>query len=244
MKSIDLKTTQNVSITYELASLRERFFAFLLDWIFKSIATGLLTLLFGILTDFDSDLMQLFVFVVVFPIITFYTLFFEMRFNGQTPGKMLMKIKVIKLNGKQPTFYDYLLRWSFRIVDLYITGTLVGCFMISSTKYSQRLGDMLSNSSVVRMSNSLSISLRDILRIDSKKSYVPVYPQIKNFREDDIILIKQVLDRFLKYKNDAHHDVMVDLTRIMAEKLELNSVPSDNVSFLRTLIKDYIVLTR
>jgi hypothetical protein len=188
--------------------------------------------------------MQLFVFVVVFPIITFYTLFFEMRFNGQTPGKMLVKIKVIKLNGKQPTFYDYLLRWSFRIVDLYITGTLVGCFMISSTKYSQRLGDMLSNSSVVRVSNSLSISLRDILRIDSKKSYVPVYPQIKNFREDDIILIKQVLDRFLKYKNDAHHDVMVDLTRIMAEKLELNSVPSDNVSFLRTLIKDYIVLTR
>ena len=167
-----------------------------------------------------------------------------MQLNGQTPGKRLMKIKVIKLNGKQPTFYDYLLRWSFRIVDLYTTGTLVGCFMISSTKYSQRLGDMLSNSSVVRVSNQLSISLRDILRIDSKKSYVPVYPQIKNFREDDIILIKQTLERFLKYKNDAHHDVMVDLTRIMAEKLELSSVPPDKVAFLRTLIKDYIVLTR
>jgi hypothetical protein len=103
---------------------------------------------------------------------------------------------------------------------------------------------MLSNSSVVRVSNSLSISLRDILRIDSKKSYVPVYPQIKNFREDDIILIKQVLERFLKYKNDAHHDVMVDLTQLMAQKLELSAVPADKVGFLRTIIKDYIVLTR
>ena len=66
MKSIDLKTTQNVSISYEVASLRERFFAFLLDWIFKTISSGLLTLLFGILVDFEGDLMRLFLFVVVF----------------------------------------------------------------------------------------------------------------------------------------------------------------------------------
>jgi uncharacterized RDD family membrane protein YckC len=244
MKIVELKTTQNVAIQYELAPLRERIFAFILDWLIKSVGSIVFALIFMEILRIRNEMVTFMVMIVLFLSNIFYSLFFEMVLNGQTPGKKMMKIKVIKLNGKQPTFYDYLLRWSFRIVDIFMTGSLLAILLISSTKFSQRLGDMLANMSVVKLNPSMSIGLKDILRIDSKKSYSPQFPMIKNFREEDIILIKQVLERNKKYNNDAHHDAMVDLANIMASKLEIAPVPSDKVTFLRTLIKDYIVLTR
>lgn len=244
MKTVELKTTQNVAIQYELAPLRDRIFAFILDWLVKSVGAMVLGLIFFEIFRIRHEVVSFVMMAIIFLSNIFYSLFFEMVLNGQTPGKKLMKIKVIKLNGKQPTFYDYLLRWSFRIVDIYLTGSLLCLLLISSTKFSQRLGDMLSNMSVVKLNPSMSIGLKDILRIDSKKSYAPQFPMIKNFREEDIILIKQVLDRNRKYNNDAHHDALVDLANIMANKLDVTPVPSDKVTFLRTLIKDYIVLTR
>lgn len=244
MKIVELKTTQNVAIQYELAPLRDRIFAYILDVLVKSVGSMVLALIFFEILRLRNEVAVFVLMAIIFLANTFYSLFFEMILNGQTPGKKMMKIKVIKLNGKQPTFYDYLLRWSFRIVDIYMTASLLTLLLISSTKFSQRLGDMLSNMSVVKLNPSMSIGLKDILRIDSKKNYDPQFPMIKNFREEDIILIKQVLDRNRKYNNDAHHDAMVELANIMATKLDVSPVPADKVTFLRTLIKDYIVLTR
>lgn len=244
MKIVELKTTQNVAIQYELAPLRDRIFAFILDWLLKSVGAMVLGLIFFEILRIRHEVVSFVMMAIIFLANIFYSLFFEMVLNGQTPGKKMMKIKVIKLNGKQPTFYDYLLRWSFRMVDVYMTGSLLAMLLISSTKFSQRLGDMLSNMSVVKLNPSMSIGLKDILRIDSKKNYAPQFPMIKNFREEDIILIKQALERNKKYNNDAHHDALVDLANIMATKLDVSPVPTDKVTFLRTLIKDYIVLTR
>ena len=52
MKTLEIKTTQNVSINYELATLRERILAFVIDSVFKSVGVGLLTL--AILFIFDG----------------------------------------------------------------------------------------------------------------------------------------------------------------------------------------------
>jgi uncharacterized RDD family membrane protein YckC len=246
MRTIDIQTTQNVTITYELAALRDRLLGFILDSIFKICAALVLLLIFNICNvDRWFHESEIFFFIlVVFPLITFYTLFFELWHNGQTPGKMILKIKVIRMDGRQPDFYDHLLRWSFRIIDLALTGGILGSILISSTDYSQRLGDIVTNTTLVKVTSQLSMTLNDILRIETRNNYEPHYPEIGNFREEDILLIKQTIDRYQRYANEAHFQALTELGNNMKEKLGVKDINGDYVSFLKTLIKDYIVLTR
>jgi hypothetical protein len=88
------------------------------------------------------------------------------------------------------------------------------------------------------------ISLKDILNIDSRKSYEPKYPQISQFPESDILLIKQSIERYQKYKNEAHKKAILLLCQKLKDRMELSDIGPDKIGFLKTLIKDYIVLTR
>ena len=244
MKTVEIKTTQNVPITYELAPARDRVVAFILDSIFKSLGVGIIAFVLSLTFGLNGTTGLVLYVLLIFPIITFYTLFFEMLFHGQTPAKMLMKIRVIKLNGKQAHAQDYLVRWVFRLVDIYLTAGISGLTMIISSASSQRAGDLLSNTIVVKSDSKISISLKEILRIDNRVNYQPQYPAIKSFREEDIILIKTTLDRYAKYKNEAHEDALVSLTFTLCERLQIPVPTGDKVSFLKTVVKDYIVLTR
>lgn len=245
MRSIEVKTTQNVTISYELAAARDRIFAFLIDLIVKGIALFLLIILWELLPfEFRSSTEEFFLFVVYLPVIFFSWLVMEVTMNGQTLGKKALKIKVIKLNGKNPDFYDYLLRWCFRIVDVYSASGVPAVVLISSTNYAQRLGDMVANTTVVRVTSQINVTLNDVLKIESRQSYTPKYEAIRHFSEDDILLIKTTLERYQKNPNDAHREVMMDLARSMRDKLKVEEDITDAIVFLRCLIKDYIVLTR
>lgn len=247
MKSIDIRTTQNVTITYELAEVRERILAFVLDTVFKTIAALILwwmALLFFDRGLHTEELIEYFVYIVILPLNTFYTLVSEVLMHGQTLGKKIMRIKVIKLDGKQPGFYDYMIRWTFRIIDIFLSLGVIGVLLIVSTDYAQRLGDLTSNSTVVRIRNKVNISLDDILRINTRQNYEPTYPAIANFREEDILIIKQTIERYQRYRNDAHKKAVVRLCERLAKKLEIEDTGADKIRFLKTLIKDYIVLTR
>jgi uncharacterized RDD family membrane protein YckC len=248
MKSIDIKTTQNVVINYELASVRDRIIAFLLDMVFKVLTIALLWWMFiALISDFSGDgeyLAQLFSFCIVLPIGTFYTLAFELFMNGQTPGKRLLNIKVIRLDGKQPEFYDYVLRWCFRIIDIYLSLGALAVIVSSSSEFAQRLGDMTSNTTVIKLNPRGRITLQEVLRIDSIENYTPEYPGIRNFREEDILLIKHTIDRYHDNRNEIHRTALVQLSENLAQTLEVTPSQTSHIQFLRTLIKDYIVLTR
>lgn len=248
MKSIDIKTTQNVVITYELASARDRILAFILDMVIKIVVILLLIWAFNSIASYTSnrysDLELFFFYLVVIPINLFYTLVSELFMNGQTLGKKALKIKVIKLDGKQPGFYDYLLRWVFRIVDISLSLGAIAVILSSSSEFAQRLGDMASNCTVIKVSNNSLITLSDLKKIDTLENYTPQYPAIGNFREADILLIKQTIERYNRFRNHAHRDAVIQLSNNISQKLELANPQQDHLKFLRTLIKDYIVLTR
>lgn len=244
MKTIDIKTTQNVTITYELAETRDRVLAFIVDNAIKTLFTYLMAWIFMFLADFEEEAFMYFALIVLTPVQTFYTLFWESIRNGQTPGKMLLKIKVMKLDGGQPSFYDYMIRWTFRIVDIWLSSGIVAMMLVISGEKSQRIGDLTTNSVVVRVSNKIQISLNDILKIDNRQNYEPRYPGIAGFAEDDILLIKQTIERYNRYRNKAHDEAMRDLCERIREKLDIREPIQDNLVFLKTLIRDYIVLTR
>lgn len=243
MRSIELQTTQNVRINYELALLRDRLIAFVID--FLAVATAVILMsIFTLSVLAEVGLELYFGLLIIAPLVTFYTLFMEWSTKGQTLGKMAMRIQVVRVDGKPLDFTDYLLRWVFRLLDIWFSGGSIAVVMISSSARSQRLGDLVSNTTVVRTRPRMDIQLRDILKIGTAVDYTLTYPGVKRFREQDMITLKQTVERYLLYKNAAHAEALHLASKRVCDLLGLSEVPADEVGFLRTVIKDYIVLTR
>lgn len=243
MKTIDIRTTQNVAISYELASLSNRVFAWLIDMVIIIIAYLMLFAASGLFLSSENSLVVAW-YLLFLPVFFFYTLVWEWATGGSTPGKMAMKIRVVRLDGRPLSFTDHLLRWSFRMVDIYFSLGSIAITLINSTDWCQRLGDMIANTSVIRLQSSLSISLKDILHIKTRDNYDPVYQRVKYLEEEDMLLVKKVLERHSKFPNESHHQALQLAAQKMARFLQLNDVPENEREFLNTCIRDYIVLTR
>lgn len=86
---------------------------------------------------------------VDFVVVWGYFALFEAYWHGQTPGKRVMKIRVIKDSGRQITLFEALARNLVRVVD-YLPGCyLIGLITMLCNKRSQRLGDLVAGTIVV-----------------------------------------------------------------------------------------------
>ena len=243
-KTIEITTTQNVTIEYELASLRERCLAWLLDWLIVMMGYILLYQLLALLLGGVSDGAIAF---FLLPLLAYflYYIFFEIWNGGQTPGKMAMNTKVVRLDGKDPEWSDVVLRSVLQLADILFSAGVVGVLLIKTTNKSQRFGDMAAHTTVIKLfSSEFAYRLEDILSISSLDNYQPVYPQVSRLSERDMIFIKTVLGRRQKYANQAHDNVMEDLVTHLMPLLDIGQRPANRVDFLKTLLRDYIVLTR
>ena len=241
MKNIEIKTTQNVVLQYELADLRDRIVAYLIDLVCLSVTLGALSAVQASL--FTGTMLEVMSYMLLF-IFIFYSLAFEVLNHGQSLGKMAMRIQVIKTAGGQATFADYAARWVFRMVDIYLSLGGIASILIASSSKAQRIGDIVANTAVVKLTPKMNLDLKDLLTIHSQISYTPEYTQAKHLLEEDVLLIKSTLDRYHKHYNDAHEEALNMLAEKIREVLKIEQYRFDNKHFLQTILKDYVVLTR
>jgi hypothetical protein len=174
----------------------------------------------------------------------FYSLLFETLNNGQSIGKMALRIQVIKVAGGKITFSDYVARWIFRLIDIYFSlGAIASILVVSSAK-GQRIGDVVANTAVVKTTSQLNLTLKDLLALHEKKSYTPKYLQARKLHEEDALLIKSTLDRYRKFNNESHKEAIELLTSRIKEVLNIESHEGDQSKFLQTVLQDYIILSR
>lgn len=248
MRTIDITTTQNVTIEYELATLRERMLALFIDGLivgasYMLLFLSLISTLEEVLTDSNMN-MYFLTFLLPVALLVLYSLVSEIIADGQTWGKKAMGIKVVRLDGKEPGMSDFLLRAIFHIVDTMFSLGIVAALLISSSNKSQRLGDMTANTTVIKVKYNLRFRLEDILKINSLDDYEPTYPDVKRLSEEDMLLIKTIISRYRRHNNQAHQEVVDELTANLVEQLQIDTPPKDKINFLKVLIRDYIVLTR
>src|SRR5690606_36177431 len=101
---------------------------------------------------------QIAIYVTFYLPVIFYTLIFETLLDGQTLGKRIMKIKVVKIDGYQASLADFVIRWIFRIVDLNMMSGVVALVAIITSPKNQRLGDMTAGTAVINLKNNVNIS--------------------------------------------------------------------------------------
>lgn len=243
MKNIEIKTTQNVVLQYELANLRDRIIAFLLDLACVGIALFILALIgTGAIQGNETGGVIFGAFLAC--IFMFYSLAFEVWNKGQSIGKMALRIQVIKTAGGRATFADYAARWIFRMIDIYFSLGGIACILIASSSKAQRIGDIVANTAVVKLIPKMDLTLKDILSLHAQDSYKPTYPEAKQLVEDDVLLVKVTLDRYRKFRNEAHEDAIELMAKRIKEVLNVESVHPNSEQFLQTILKDYVVLTR
>jgi len=237
MRKIDITTTQNVTIEYELATVSERAVASIIDVVFIYLGS---LILYGIVSIFTEGIKYEY---IVIPGSFFYHLLLETLNHGQSLGKKIFKIRVIKITGERPGFFDFLMRTVFRVIDLSLTLGTLALIAASSSEKGQRLGDFFADTTVVKLANINRISLNSILKMEALKSYTPVYPNVVMFKEEEMLLMKETLERFIKFPNENHQEALNKLIKKIEEKLGIIA-PKNKVTFINTLIKDFVSLTR
>jgi uncharacterized RDD family membrane protein YckC len=242
MQKIDITTTQNVIIQYDQASTGERVYAFFIDLILSG-AIFLVFMLFINTIRLGLDA----AYVVGLVAGLLYPLAAEWVAAGQTYGKKWMKIKVVKLDGRDARGLDYLIRWFFGFIELYFTAGILAYIVTRITQPHQRIGDLVAGTTCISIRLDNDVSLKQILEMRTTDNYTPVYPQVDVFNEEQMLVIKQVLDRWQKYPNQTYQSLIGTLCHKVHQQMGITEIPVSElqqVDFLRQVLSDYIVITR
>ncbi|QHT69875.1 RDD family protein [Rhodocytophaga rosea] len=234
MQTIRIQTAQNVFIEYLPASVGDRILATLIDGV---VIWSYLIIVVGILATMQIDGAWLYIILLGIPYL-FYDLVSEIVMDGQTIGKKAMNIKVVKLDGTQPSIASYLLRWLIRWVDMLFSGA-VAILAISVNGKGQRLGDMAAGTSVISLKR--RVGLNETILPNIQENYQPVYPQVTSLSDRDVAIIKEAL-----YVHNQSEQPDPRLIETLATKVKNvlqveSSMPP--MAFLHTILRDHAYLT-
>ena len=241
MDELKITTSQNVSLSYAAAGVGPRILASLLDYIFIYTYVIIVITVFSFAIqknkysgDYDSNesynqIMYGLLILLLLPALV-YNLLCETFLNGQSFGKKILKIKVIKLDGTQPNFGSYLIRSMFRLIDK----PIVALITVAVSKNSQRFGDMVAGTTVILMNK--KVSLNDTILNRQKSDYKLVYHRVALLSDIDANTIKEVLD-FGISQNQLQHITL--LAKKIKEKYGITSIHTSDDLFLQTLLMDY-----
>jgi uncharacterized RDD family membrane protein YckC len=208
-ETLDIQTPENVAFGYQVAGIGSRFIASILD----TLLVGLLQLVILVAAALVIDALDksplgdtlsgwvIAIFGVILTIFYWgYYVFFEMLWNGQTPGKRWAGLRVIRADGTPITLSEALIRNLIRVVDFLPAAYGVGIITMFIDKQSRRLGDLAAGTLVVQDRAPISIQSlsvkRDIAVPASALANVSLdeFP-IERLSNDDLNLIENFLQR-------------------------------------------------
>ncbi len=254
MSLIQIATAFNIDLEFEIAEFHKRLFAYIIDFVLLIIYLFSMKYLLyaGFNIDFEEN-MGLDILVISVPLLL-YSLLTELWMNGQTVGKKLMGIRVISLEGGEPTFGQYILRWITKFFEwpflfgyiffskeaLVLYTIITGIFgvavaiIIAVTPKSQRLGDLAAGTVVVNTRSKLSV-LDTVFMDVNKTDYKVLFPDVMRLSDRDINTIKTVLTQASKRNTyDMCNRVAMKVKDVL--KINTDMYPDQ---FLEKLLEDY-----
>ncbi len=245
-----IDTPENVTFAYEIAGIGNRFIAALIDTIIIAVMLVLVTVvtivllavtentgLSNALFDDSGGLSWMGGLVVAaYALLSFiifwgYYIFFEYIWNGQTPGKRWVHIRVVRTDGSPAGLGEVVIRNLVRIIDFLPSGYGLGLLVMFFSHQARRLGDLAAGTLVVKDQQELAIPslaaqdsrLSPLFQHAENESLLQQYANVTRLSVDEYELIQDVLqgDQIGRVKIN----VVVRLGQVIARKLE-KPVPS------------------
>ncbi len=242
MEKVKIETTQNVLIEHNVANIGDRVLASILDFTFLFAYFLIIIFLLGITINLfpNADVIYIVFFILQIPVY-FYNLASNLIFQGQTPGKMIMKIRVVKLDGRSPSLGSYLIRWILRLVDIWLFNGVVALITVIANGKGQRLGDIAAGTSVIKIKK--KTFFRHSIYKALPPNYELVFEEAKRLSEQDINTINKTVKAYTFNRNNIVTELLFETANEVKIKTGIKSNMPPKI-LLETLIKDYNFLNR
>lgn len=245
MAKIEINTTQKVAIQYETAGFGWRLLASRIDRFLLEFLYFLLFLFVFPQDMFDKlNVVNFSIYLVLIIVYIAYPLMLEVFTNGQSIGKKVLKIKVIKLNGNALDMNDYFTRWIYRFIDFAFSLGTIGVISMVLTEKKQRLGDLIANTTVIKLTPDRIVTIDDLENLPVKEEYEPKYPLVTQYNDEEMLALKNLLLRNQKHPSSIYSNLIDESAHKIREQMDLQDNHLDNISFLRDIINEYVILTR
>lgn len=229
MDTLKIDSSQNIDIEQPIASIGERIAATLLDTLFIAIFMAVTGFIAGSL---NTPRMLIIVYIPV----ALYSILSELFMNGQSWGKKILKIKVVKTDGTSVSFMSYFLRWIIRMIEVLFTLGSVATITIILNQKGQRLGDIAANTTVIRVRQK---SMKETIYTEVPENYSVVHPEVSLLSTNDLYIIKEVLELMRLPERTARIFTVAKKTQEAIEK-KMNITSNQKPQlFFETILRDY-----
>jgi uncharacterized RDD family membrane protein YckC len=229
MDILKIDTSQNIDIEQPIASIGERIAATTLDMLFIMSYFAIIAFIAG---DLHS---QTFIVIGLLPV-SIYSIASELAMNGQSWGKKILKIKVVKMDGTPTTFSSYFMRWILRLIEILVMFGSLATITIILNRKGQRIGDIAANTTVIRLRNK---SLKETIYTQVPDNYTVVYPEVSKLSINDIYTIKEVIEVLRSRQYTTQKFTIAQKAREAIEQKLNIKANQDTVAFFQTILRDY-----
>lgn len=258
MPLIQIETPFNIDLEFEIAEVYKRLLAYLIDFcILLLFFVSMKYLYYSTFSFSDTRYLESHMGIDILTIslpMLLYSLVCEVSMHGQTFGKKALHIRVISLNGGEPSLGEYIIRWMFKAFEwpfffgyaffslssllgyIFITGFwgVVVLIILAISKKNQRFGDLAANTVVVNTRSLFSVN--DTIFMDiSPADYKVMFPEVLRLSDRDVNTIKSVLTLYHKERNTHTASRLVQrIKEVLQIQTDMNEI-----DFLETLLADY-----
>jgi len=250
-EQIVVETPENIRFGYDVADIGSRFLAILIDSIIQGIIYVLLFLGIALLApsisnvdlpDWAGQGLAITLILVLFLIQFGYFLFLEIFMNGQTPGKRVFHLRVIKDTGYPFSPIDSVIRNLVRIIDFFPFAYGVGVVVMFTNLRAKRLGDYAGGTIVVKMRDQVTLNQLTTQATAAAPAPVNTPDGVRKLDEADISLAESFLLRRTGLTNAAA--LSLQIAARLAQKMELPeasvpTTPDAASTFISETVKSY-----
>ena len=250
-RTLTIATPENVTLSFELAGAGSRLVACLFDSILQAAGVAaLVALVVGGLEMFQSLGLGFFwgsavflalVGIAIFALLSGYYIFFETRWNGQTPGKKAMGLRVIRDGGLPIDFAAAVVRNLCRAADFLPAFYGAGLISILVSGESKRLGDYVAGTLVVkeRQEGEIPSPQSEGLRPDYRFLAAAALRRISQVSRDQYQAAKRYLERARDLTPAVARPLAERIVAPIAEALGAQPPAADWAGFLAEVVTAY-----
>ncbi len=187
----------------------------------------------------STAVMFFFVFLLLTQLVNeiLYFIFWETVSGGRSPGKMALKLRVVREGGQRINFGASALRNLMRIADILPSSYLVGVISMVASDAGRRLGDLAAGTLVVREDRPPRAARSESETISPSASYRFDRAQIQSLGTTELQLIRRTLGRLEGLDSAQREPVLARTVEVLRQKIGYGGVePREREDFLRALL--------
>jgi len=233
-ENLQIDTPENVVFGYKVAGIGSRFMAALVDSLLIAILEVLVYLLMLLVITKFMEAQWTSWLIAIYSLIAFlflwgFYIFFELLWNGQSPGKRWVGLRVVRTDGMPITLVESLVRNLIRLLDFMPIAYGVGVVTMFINSQSRRLGDLAAGTLVVYDHLKDDMPLLPVpeasLPLNWRNAQPPADLPVSRLTNQDILLAEEY---FRRREGIVHNDMLaVQIAASLYKKMGIADLPVD-----------------